>query len=81
MTSGKPLVRSARADGLPSIALPAAERAACEKATPPAPEPAGRLRRLRRLVLDTPPPRPSCLVAELPDGELVGRRSLPSAPS
>lgn len=62
-------VRPARPADLPRIADSAAEHAACERAAPPAPDLA---ERLASLLFGTPEPRLRCLVAELPDGEVVG---------
>jgi ribosomal protein S18 acetylase RimI-like enzyme len=64
-----PNVRHARPDDLPRIAELAAEHAAYEQASPPAPDLA---QRLRALLFATPTPRLRCLVAELPGGEVVG---------
>ncbi|SES20289.1 Ribosomal protein S18 acetylase RimI [Streptomyces sp. yr375] len=64
-----PNVRHARPDDLPRIAELVAEHAAYEQASPPAPDLA---HRLEALLFATPTPRLRCLVAELPDGEVVG---------
>ncbi|MFJ8538705.1 GNAT family N-acetyltransferase [Streptomyces sp. NPDC093591] len=64
-----PNVRHARPDDLPRIAELAAEHAAYEQAPPPASDLA---HRLKALLFATPTPRLRCLVAELPDGEVVG---------
>ncbi|MFD3948154.1 GNAT family N-acetyltransferase [Streptomyces sp. NPDC058579] len=64
-------IRHARREDLDRVAELAAEHAAYEKATPPAP---GLARRLEPLIFGAPdaPGRLRCLVAELPDGRLVG---------
>ncbi|MEU4270300.1 GNAT family N-acetyltransferase [Streptomyces sp. NPDC026092] len=69
-------IRHARREDLDRVAELAAEHAAYEKATPPAP---GLARRLEPLIFGTSDapgrpdhPRLRCLVAELPDGRLVG---------
>ncbi|MFE5485567.1 GNAT family N-acetyltransferase [Streptomyces sp. NPDC056527] len=62
-------VRHALPEDLDRVAELAAEHAAYEKATPPAP---GLADRLARLLFGPEPPRLRCLVAELPDGRLVG---------
>ncbi|MFD7319936.1 GNAT family N-acetyltransferase [Streptomyces sp. NPDC059875] len=62
-------VRHARPEDLDRVAELAAEHAAYEKAAPPAP---GLADRLARLLFGPEPPRLRCLVAELPDGRLVG---------
>ncbi|MEV3989187.1 GNAT family N-acetyltransferase [Streptomyces sp. NPDC049837] len=63
-------VRHARPADLPRVAELAAEHAAYEKATPPAP---GLADRLAALLFATHAPRLRCLVAERPgDGRLVG---------
>ncbi|MFF9015760.1 GNAT family N-acetyltransferase [Streptomyces sp. NPDC014870] len=63
-------VRHARREDLDRVAELAAEHAAYEKAAPPAP---GLAARLEALLFDAPQrPRLRCLVAELPDGRLVG---------
>lgn len=54
---------------LPRVALLAAEHAAFERAAPPAPDLADRL---RALLFATTAPRLHCFVAERPDGEVVG---------
>ncbi|MDI2127767.1 GNAT family N-acetyltransferase [Yinghuangia seranimata] len=69
--SARPLVRPARLEDLPAVAVLAAEHAAYEKAAPPA---RGLAERLGAVLF--PPggaaPRAYCVVAELPGGELVG---------
>ncbi|MFF3918185.1 GNAT family N-acetyltransferase [Streptomyces sp. NPDC001852] len=64
-----PLVRHPDRADLPRVAELAAQHAAYERADPPVPDlvarPAG-------LLFDTPDPRLRCLVAEAPDGEIVG---------
>ncbi|MFF9567703.1 GNAT family N-acetyltransferase [Streptomyces sp. NPDC014685] len=67
--SSAPNVRHARPEDLPRITELAAEHAAYEQAPPPAPDLA---HRLEVLLFTTPAPRLRCLVAELPDGEVVG---------
>ncbi|MFD9033076.1 GNAT family N-acetyltransferase [Streptomyces sp. NPDC059567] len=62
-------VRHALAEDLDRVAELAAEHAAYEMATPPAP---GLADRLARLLFGPEPPRLRCLVAELPDGRLAG---------
>ncbi|MFE5632447.1 GNAT family N-acetyltransferase [Streptomyces sp. NPDC056543] len=62
-------VRHARPEDLDRVAELAADHAAYEKATPPAP---GLADRLARLLFGPEPPRLRCLVAELPDGRLAG---------
>ncbi|MEU6878074.1 GNAT family N-acetyltransferase [Streptomyces sp. NPDC046712] len=62
-------VRHALPEDLDRVAELAAEHAAYEKAAPPAP---GLADRLGRLLFGPEPPRLRCLVAELPDGRLVG---------
>ncbi|GAA1185348.1 GNAT superfamily N-acetyltransferase [Kitasatospora gansuensis] len=62
-------VRSARPADLPLLVELAAEHAAYERAAPPAPDLA---ERLDALLFGAPVPRLHCLLAELPDGELVG---------
>ncbi|WP_328504488.1 GNAT family N-acetyltransferase [Streptomyces sp. NBC_00457] len=62
-------VRPAEPADLPRVAELAAQHAAYERATPPAPDLAARL---AGLLFGTPAPRLRCLVAELPGGELVG---------
>ncbi|WP_338699319.1 GNAT family N-acetyltransferase [Streptomyces sp. Q6] len=63
------LVRRARPADLPLVAALAAEHAAYEKATPPAP---GLADRLETLLFGTPTPRLRCFVAELNDSDLIG---------
>ncbi|WP_327394358.1 GNAT family N-acetyltransferase [Streptomyces phaeochromogenes] len=67
--TGAPRVRHARHADLPRVAELAAEHASYEKSAPPVPDLA---ERLGVLLFDTPAPRLRCLVAELPDGEVVG---------
>ncbi|MGW2050055.1 N-acetyltransferase family protein [Streptomyces sp. NPDC001858] len=62
-------VRHAERSDLPRVAELAALHAEYERAAPPTPDLAGRL---AVLLFDDPAPRLCCLVAELPDGELVG---------
>ncbi|MGW0118357.1 N-acetyltransferase family protein [Streptomyces sp. NPDC003327] len=62
-------VRHAHPEDLPRVAELAAEHAAYEKAAPPAP---GLAARLEALLFGPAPTRLRCLVAELPDGRLVG---------
>ncbi|WP_246097412.1 GNAT family N-acetyltransferase [Streptomyces botrytidirepellens] len=62
-------VRQARPADLPRIAQLAAEHAAYERATPPAP---GLADRLGALLFATTAPRLHCVVAERADGEVVG---------
>lgn len=65
-------VRHARPGDLPRVVELVAEHAEFERAAPPAPDLA---ERLRELLFTTPAPRLRCLVAELPDGEVVGYAS------
>lgn len=67
--NGTPRVRHAHRADLPRVAELAARHAEYEQATPP---PDDLPARLAGLLFDTPAPRLRCLVAELPDGELVG---------
>ncbi|WP_037679729.1 GNAT family N-acetyltransferase [Streptomyces griseus] len=67
--TGDPLVRPAEPADLPRVAELAAQHARYERAAPPA---AGLDGRLAALLFATPAPRLSCLVAQLPDGEVVG---------
>ncbi|MGW3173637.1 N-acetyltransferase family protein [Streptomyces sp. NPDC001153] len=67
--TGTALVRHAGRADLPRVAELAAQHAAYERAAPPVPDLAGRL---AGLLFDTPAPRLRCLVAETPDGEIVG---------
>jgi GNAT superfamily N-acetyltransferase len=67
--SDAPLVRHAERADLPAVAELAARHAEYEQAAPP---PDDLPARLAALLFDTPAPRLRCLVAELPDGELVG---------
>ncbi|WP_367325477.1 N-acetyltransferase family protein [Streptomyces sp. HUAS ZL42] len=67
--TGAPRVRHAGPADLPRVTELAAQHAAYERAEPPVPDLA---ERLGNLLFDTPQPRLSCLVAELPDGEVVG---------
>lgn len=67
--SGTPRVRHAERADLPTVAELAARHAEYEQAAPP---PADLPDRLAGLLFDTPVPRLRCLVAELPDGEVVG---------
>ncbi|MFD9396261.1 GNAT family N-acetyltransferase [Streptomyces sp. NPDC060000] len=62
-------VRHAERSDLPRVAELAAQHAEYERAAPPVPDLA---KRLAVLLFDTPTPRLYCLVAELPDGEVVG---------
>ncbi|MGP3950193.1 GNAT family N-acetyltransferase [Streptomyces sp. 7N604] len=62
-------MRHARPADLSRIAELVAEHASYEKAAPPVPDLA---ERLAVLLFGTPIPRLRCLVAELPDGEVVG---------
>ncbi|MFF8277628.1 GNAT family N-acetyltransferase [Streptomyces lateritius] len=62
-------VRHALPGDMERVAELAAEHAAHEKAAPPAP---GLADRLSRLLFGPEPSRLRCLVAELPDGSLVG---------
>ncbi|MET8677860.1 GNAT family N-acetyltransferase [Streptomyces sp. NPDC004647] len=66
---GAPRVRHARLADLTRVAELAAEHASYEEAAPPAPDLA---ERLGVLLFDTANPRLRCLVAELPDSEVVG---------
>jgi len=68
----EPRVRRARPDDLPHVAGLAAEHAVYEKAAAP---PADLAERLRTLLFGASAPRLRCLVAELPDGEIVGYAS------
>ncbi|MEU2288376.1 GNAT family N-acetyltransferase [Streptomyces sp. NPDC013178] len=70
--SDAPLVRPARPADLPRVAELACEHAEYERAAPPAPDLA---ERLHTLLFGTPAPRLRCLVAETPDGEVVGYAS------
>ncbi|WP_349362060.1 hypothetical protein [Streptomyces sp. H27-C3] len=67
--TGAPRVRHARAADLARVAELAAEHATYEKAGPPASDLAARL---NGLLFGDGTPRLHRLVAELPDGELVG---------
>ena len=67
--NGTPRVRPAERAALDRVAEFAARHAEYEQATPP---PDDLPARLAGLLFDTPAPRLRCLVAELPDGELVG---------
>jgi GNAT superfamily N-acetyltransferase len=67
--SGTPLIRHAERADLPRVAELAARHAEYEQAAPP---PDDLPARLTALLFDTVAPRLRCLVAELPDGELVG---------
>jgi GNAT superfamily N-acetyltransferase len=67
--SDAPLVRHAERADLPAVAELAARHAEYEQAAPP---PADLPTRLAALLFDAPAPRLRCLVAQLPDGELVG---------
>ncbi|MFF4688133.1 GNAT family N-acetyltransferase [Streptomyces sp. NPDC001307] len=67
--TGTPPVRPAGRADLPRVAELAAQHAQYERAAPPAPDLAARL---AGLLFDTPTPRLRCLVAEAPDGEIVG---------
>ena len=67
--NGTPRVRHAERADLARVAELAARHAEYEQATPP---PEDLPARLAGLLFDTPAPRLRCLVAELPDGELVG---------
>lgn len=67
--SGSPVVRHAGRADLPRVAELAARHAEYERAAPPA---ADLAERLAVLLFDTPAPRLRCLVARLPDGEVVG---------
>jgi GNAT superfamily N-acetyltransferase len=62
-------VRRAERSDLPRVAELAAQHAEYERAAPPVPDLA---KRLSALLFDTPAPRLCCLVAEAPDGEVVG---------
>jgi GNAT superfamily N-acetyltransferase len=62
-------VRSAERSDLPRVAELAGLHAEYERAAPPAPDLA---ERLAVLLFDTPAPRLCCLVAEAPDGAIVG---------
>ncbi|KQV13941.1 MULTISPECIES: GNAT family N-acetyltransferase [unclassified Kitasatospora] len=62
-------IRPARPADLPRIVELAAEHAAYERAAPPAPD---LVLRLDALLFGAPIPRLHCLLAELPDGEVVG---------
>ncbi|MFD9421311.1 MULTISPECIES: GNAT family N-acetyltransferase [unclassified Streptomyces] len=64
-----PQVRHARPADLPVVVALVAEHAAYERAAPPA---AALGHRLALLLFETPSPRLRCLVAESPDGEVVG---------
>jgi len=64
-----PLVRHAERADLPRVAELAALHTEYERAAPP---PDDLPARLAGLLFDTPAPRLRCLVAELPDGEVVG---------
>ncbi|MBD0747901.1 GNAT family N-acetyltransferase [Streptomyces sp. CBMA152] len=68
----QPRVRHARPADLPRLAELAAEHAVYEKAAPPAPDLA---ERLGALLFGPETPRVRCLVAETPDGEVVGYAS------
>jgi GNAT superfamily N-acetyltransferase len=67
--SDAPLVRHAGRADLPAVAELAARHAEYERAAPP---PDDLSDRLAALLFDTAAPRLRCLVAELPDGSLVG---------
>ncbi|MEU7279164.1 GNAT family N-acetyltransferase [Streptomyces sp. NPDC045431] len=67
--TGPATVRRARPADLPRVVELAAEHAAYERAAAPVPDLA---QRLHALLFDTPAPRLRCLVAESPDGEIVG---------
>ncbi|MFF4030967.1 GNAT family N-acetyltransferase [Streptomyces sviceus] len=67
--SDAPLVRHAERADLPAVAELAAQHAEYERAAPP---PDDLPARLALLLFDTAAPRLRCLVAELPDGRLVG---------
>lgn len=67
--TGAPTVRHARLGDLPRIAELAAEHAVYERAAPPVPDLA---QRLEVLLFGDQAPRLRCLVAELPNGEIVG---------
>ncbi|MFD9437002.1 GNAT family N-acetyltransferase [Streptomyces sp. NPDC060002] len=62
-------VRHAERSDLARVAELAAQHAEYERAAPPVPDLA---KRLAELLFDAPTPRLYCLVAELPDGEVVG---------
>ena len=64
-----PVIRHAGRSDLPRVAELAAQHAEYERAAPPVPDLADRL---AALLFDDPAPRLCCLVAELPDGEIVG---------
>ncbi|MGX1472038.1 UNVERIFIED_CONTAM: GNAT superfamily N-acetyltransferase [Streptomyces canus] len=67
--SDAPLVRHAERADLAAVAELAARHAEYERAAPP---PDDLSDRLAALLFDTSAPRLRCLVAELPDGSLVG---------
>ncbi|MGW7259686.1 N-acetyltransferase family protein [Streptomyces sp. NPDC054834] len=67
--TGTARVRHAERADLPRVAELAARHAEYERAAPPSPDLTARL---AALLFDTAPPRLSCLVAEAPDGQLVG---------
>jgi GNAT superfamily N-acetyltransferase len=67
--SDAPLVRHAGPDDLPRVAELAFQHAEYERAAPPAP---GLADRLHGLLFATTAPRLRCLVAETPDGDVVG---------
>ncbi|MEU6355790.1 GNAT family N-acetyltransferase [Streptomyces sp. NPDC047072] len=67
--SDSPVVRHAERADLPRVAELAALHAEYERAAPPA---ADLAERLAVLLFGTPAPRLRCLVAALPDGEVVG---------
>ncbi|MGW1811672.1 N-acetyltransferase family protein [Streptomyces sp. NPDC002078] len=67
--TGTPLVRHADRADLPRVAELAAQHADYERAAPPVEDLAARL---AGLLFGTPAPRLRCLVAEAPDGEIVG---------
>ncbi|MEU6071717.1 GNAT family N-acetyltransferase [Streptomyces sp. NPDC047082] len=67
--TGTPLVRHAGRADLPRVRELAAQHAEYERAAPPVPDLAARL---ATLLFDAPSPRLRCLVAETPDGEVVG---------
>ncbi|MEV5611815.1 GNAT family N-acetyltransferase [Streptomyces sp. NPDC052225] len=69
LPDGSARVRKARPEDLPRVAELAAEHAAYEKATPPAP---GLADRLSTLLFGTPAPRLRCFVAELSGTGLIG---------
>ncbi|MEH0474497.1 GNAT family N-acetyltransferase [Streptomyces sp. B21-097] len=62
-------VRHAERSDLPRVAELAAQHARFERAEPPVPDLA---ERLAVLLFDVPTPLLGCLVAELPEGEVVG---------